>query len=657
MSSIMNIDTLNDYKRRGLIRSQKHPTLPLLIHNYTEKTQYLKNFWDEITSACRGLITDTDGNIIARSFNKFHNIEEGRHIPTPDFVIQEKLDGSLGILFYYAGAWRFASRGSFASDQAMKAQQMLEDKYSTENLDTSKSYIFEIIYPENRIVVNYGDREELVYLASFLPSGEESFEVDAVKSCGFSIVKIYDGLDYNDVKALDWENAEGFVVRFSNGSRCKIKFENYVSLHRIVTNLSTLGVWSWFKTGKDISEFVENVPDEWHEWLRQTWTDLKTKFDAAMDSATEAFKALKEFPTRKEFAQAIIDRPDKSILFALKDNRPIHELICNMIKPMATNSQMQAKPKTATSTKKEHVPQLGRLILLSGISGSGKSTWARNYVKDHHDAAIVSRDSIRLMTWGHNDRSYYIHPDLNRREGEVTRMEYELIQGHLDRGKTTIVDDTNLSGKLINAFLKRFVNYHISFQIIDIDVETAIQRDSKREKSVGEEVIRDQAARNRILHRFFKFYDRNPVTSPKLTIDHGLPPAYVFDFDGTLAEIVNGRNPYDWARVGEDVIRDCVRQCALALKTAGYSIIVCSGRDAVCETISREWLSNNNVPFDELLMRPQGDLRPDFVVKEELWRDLVKRYRLIALFDDRQQVVDHGRRLGLEVFQVARGDF
>jgi RNA ligase len=103
---------------------------------------------------CRGLVTDDKGNIVARPFKKFFNMEEGKHTPTSDFEVYDKMDGSLGIFFYYEGGWVMATRGSFTSDQAVKGYEMMF-KYDFANLHKDYTYLFEIIYDQNRIVVKY----------------------------------------------------------------------------------------------------------------------------------------------------------------------------------------------------------------------------------------------------------------------------------------------------------------------------------------------------------------------------------------------------------------------------------------------------------------------------------------------------------------------
>ena len=124
----MNFDLniLNKYISDGLVVKNDHPTLPISIYNYSRTCQY-ENKWDEITKACRGLILDQEGNVVAKGFDKFFNIEEHKpeEIPNEPFEVFEKLDGSLGILFWYQGKWILATKGSFTSDQAVRAKEIL----------------------------------------------------------------------------------------------------------------------------------------------------------------------------------------------------------------------------------------------------------------------------------------------------------------------------------------------------------------------------------------------------------------------------------------------------------------------------------------------------------------------------------------------------
>lgn len=138
------LEKLNEYFEKGLVYKQVHPTLPLTIWNYTEKVQY-EGLWDEITLQTRGLVTDDEGNVVARPFKKFFNIEEKKFTPTEEFEVYEKMDGSLLLVFWYQGQWVVATRGSFTSDQAIKAKELLK-KYNTDIMFRHLTYCFEIIY-------------------------------------------------------------------------------------------------------------------------------------------------------------------------------------------------------------------------------------------------------------------------------------------------------------------------------------------------------------------------------------------------------------------------------------------------------------------------------------------------------------------------------
>jgi RNA ligase len=148
----MNKEILDSYVAEGWLMSQVHPTLPLTIYNYTQKTQY-DGHWDEVTLACRGLIVDSStGEILVRPIPKFFNYEEKIEeaeglINSSEYIyVQEKMDGSLGIIFNYKGEWILSSRGSFTSDQAVKGTEILKSRYNLDKFDKNVAYFCEIIY-------------------------------------------------------------------------------------------------------------------------------------------------------------------------------------------------------------------------------------------------------------------------------------------------------------------------------------------------------------------------------------------------------------------------------------------------------------------------------------------------------------------------------
>ena len=186
------------------------------------------------------MVLDENGYTVAYPLPKFFNIEEVEHFGLPDeqFDVYQKLDGSLGIVYFWDGKWRVNTRGSFESNQALTAKFILEDKYGSAFLDKELTYLFEIIYPENRIVVNYRDTNDLILLTSFSKQGEEQLsELDRLNS-HYNVVKRYHFSDYKTIKSLDWDNHEGFVVKLSNGYRVKIKFDTYCKLHYILSGVN-----------------------------------------------------------------------------------------------------------------------------------------------------------------------------------------------------------------------------------------------------------------------------------------------------------------------------------------------------------------------------------------------------------------------------------
>jgi RNA ligase len=335
------LEKLNKYYEDGLLYKQVHPTLPLTIWNYTEKVQY-ENLWDEVTLMCRGLVTNDKGDIIARPFKKFFNIEEGKYTPTENFEVFEKMDGSLGIVFWYEGQWIVATRGSFTSDQAIKGTEILK-KYNTDIMFRHMTFCFEIIYPENRIVLDYGGEEKLVMLGAFDRIGRD-YELLDWGEWGFDVVKKYDGIkDFKELKAMVKDNQEGFVVKFTNGDRVKVKGVEYLRLHKIMTNVTTTGVWEYLKNGEDVMEILKDVPDEFYDKIKTYVRDLKYSYFQISEDVGKKFDGMmygkyndkEPIEDRKEYAEWVFTQPKhlSGILFRMFDKKDYSEIIWNLIRP------------------------------------------------------------------------------------------------------------------------------------------------------------------------------------------------------------------------------------------------------------------------------------------------------------------------------------
>lgn len=350
---------LEEYYEKGLLTKQNHPTLPLVIWNYTPEVQY-GQIWDEITLQCRGLITDTAGNVIVRPFKKFFNYEELTNknvIPVKgDYVyVQEKMDGSLGILFCYEDEWIMATRGSFVSDQAIKGMEILKRKYSVFDRAWLQEYAYlvEIIYPENRIVVDYG-KEKITFLSAVLNEGfsgwkpTDETELHWTMACSIfsangikksDIVKTEQHFSFSDelyksLKEKNEKNKEGFVLRFFPGNfRMKIKFEDYVRLHKIMTNISTTSVWEVLSNGENMNDLLKDVPDEFYEKIKEYETELLNEFLCLKSEYEDHFESIRRLGTRKLFAQFATSFKYPSILFGILDGKDISPIIWKIIKP------------------------------------------------------------------------------------------------------------------------------------------------------------------------------------------------------------------------------------------------------------------------------------------------------------------------------------
>lgn len=371
----------------GHITRRTHPTLPLSIYTYTRAAQY-ERAWNAATLRCRGLIVDDKtGEIVAWPFPKFFNVAEHTYgndyaPPLPEgeaFEVYDKVDGSLGIVFWHAGRWRAASKGSFVSEQAQWAQAWL-DGHDTAWLVPGVTYLTEIVYPANRIVVDYGGREDLVLLAAYWRDGREAQLAWAApdwESVG-SIVKKWPALPLAELLEFTEANArpdgeqtsgmhaEGYVIRYANGLRAKAKLAEYVRLHKVLTGISERDIWRYAgmqrfpdqppklvakALGCPVAEvqaladggrgpldaLLEQVPDEFDAWVRSVVGRLERELDAVEVLVSHEFERIAHLGVdRGEFARAAqgIEHPAvRACMFLMLDGRPTGLHLWRAIKP------------------------------------------------------------------------------------------------------------------------------------------------------------------------------------------------------------------------------------------------------------------------------------------------------------------------------------
>lgn len=279
-----------------------------------------------------------------------------------------------------------------------------------------------------------------------------------------------------------------------------------------------------------------------------------------------------------------------------------------------------------------------KILMLKGLPGSGKSTWAKTFVEGDGTWVRVNKDSIRDMIGGYSPK----------KEKLVLKVRDALIEAALKEGKKVIVDDTNFHPK--HEIRLRMVAdiYAATFdvKVFDTPLDECIKNDLKRPNSVGERVIK-KMHQDYLRPAIAKEYQKNPF----------LPKAIICDLDGTIA-LGNGRNPYDASTCDEDLVNEPVAEAIWKYAREDYKILFTSGRDETFRPQTIKFLKKLNIPGYQLFMRAAGDRRKDHVVKLELFqRHIHGYYNVEAVFDDRQRVVDMWRDVGLTVFQVADGNF
>ncbi|MBM0658218.1 AAA family ATPase [Capnocytophaga genosp. AHN8471] len=303
---------------------------------------------------------------------------------------------------------------------------------------------------------------------------------------------------------------------------------------------------------------------------------------------------------------------------------------------------------------------MSKLLILVGAPGSGKSTFARYFLRTEDNWIRVNRDDFRLMQFGDSLMIPFY-------EERISKMVEASVLTLLKSDTNVIIDATNTSLRTIQDMIHTYTEYaDISFKVFDLPVDELVKRCDKRYEETGKFISKSVVERNvaNLKHTLEKF-DFAPIprkvqvsTTSYATQDKNLPKAVICDLDGTLS-LLNGRDPYNAATCDNDLLNAPVAAALKMAKQQGYQVILLSGREDKFREPTVRFLDKHQIGYDLLLMRTSNDFRKDNIIKRELFEGEIQgKYFVEFLLDDRNQVVDMWRKdLHLPCFQVNYGDF
>lgn len=349
-----NLQNFEKEVENGYLRKNEDEFL--VQYTYTESCES-DRYWTPITRAARGIIFEkSTGKLVAKPFEKFFNLGSQEetflyNLPKEPYTAYEKYDGSLGIIFYYNNEWRVATKGSLKSEQAQKAQELLY-KYNLNSVPYKTTLLVEIIYPENKIVVNYGKEEKLVLLGAFDIETSKELPPESVgmlsKLTEIPLANVY---NYTIEQMIELQKTlpkdqEGFVVRFDNGFRVKIKGDEYCRIHKIISHLSPLSLWEVMNTeGKVDSFYIQQIPEEYREEFEPIVSRLENQYYQVNEEVFNDIMKLPNYPdlTDKRVIGIFVHsennglKHSKAIFPYITNKQALHKYIMNQIRPTGNN--------------------------------------------------------------------------------------------------------------------------------------------------------------------------------------------------------------------------------------------------------------------------------------------------------------------------------
>lgn len=550
------------------------------------------------------VIRDEDGNVVARGLPTLLDLSD-RPLSGP-YTVTEKYDGMHVLVFHHRGAWEFATRTDVLVDGAARAL------IDTRNFDPCNTYCFELIGPSFRHVVPYAVDTAIALYAVHTASGILETLFGARKYAS-------DMAPLHLLPYLDLENKEGFVVHFQSGVMVRVLFDGYITALRAKEKLTEDRILRYFRNNTTLAAVLQKHHRGLHSWIRSVWEG----FTSAHVDCERTVNAL--------YAKYSSECSDG--LHAFVGAVPVAYKSCLVAKYNCEHNENHMRFRLIyRQSLFQHLsatpPKKNRIVLMIGVSGSGKTKWAVNYRRMHTDTVILCRTAIRKMIFGSTE-------SFNNNEELVTQLQTSLIKNLLqtsDNGITIIIDNSNLQREYIDHFVHYFSAYaEIRLKVMPLP----LSRDSNHQTTL-----------------FNQLDPRSiPLSIPRVVQDPDRPHCVVFDIDGTIAERHPSRMLFECKRVGIDyTVRPAVD--ALNAYVGTKKIFIVSGRPEKCRAETIEWLQHNDIAYDALHMRGFRDNRRDYILKKDIWLKIAETHFISAIYEDSAPVVDLGRALGFTVFQV-----
>lgn len=338
-----NLPPLSEFleaHKKGLVDCSRHPEFPYITFKYSRDTQFHYK-WDDVTMAARGIIFNEEtGEVVARPFAKFFNYNEPT-APTEKMVgkvhVTDKLDGSLGIGYVGEdGKFAIATAGSFKSEQAKHATELYHERYEGNwNPNPKMTYLWEIIYPDNRVVVSYGDENDIHLIGAVNKRTGRSVPLNEVKEWKWKRAEEYNMSSLNEVLNVgDRENREGFIVHYVDTDvRVKYKHEEYLKLHRTATGVTAKTIWRKMSAGHDMTEWKKDIPEEFLGFIDERQNAITAAFEVEKKTLMDKHAAYKaSLPAgydRKTFALTLkdsteFDKSDKGYILNIENTGKVY---------------------------------------------------------------------------------------------------------------------------------------------------------------------------------------------------------------------------------------------------------------------------------------------------------------------------------------------